>query len=127
MATKKKLPLSDSALEMVAQRFRLLGEPQRLRILQALEAGELSVGALCARTGATQPNVSKHLAALFDGGLIERRRDGNNVLYQIADPRVFLVCKLVYRSKSRTGNTAGHLRCPRRNRELCQKVSDRDF
>jgi DNA-binding transcriptional ArsR family regulator len=103
VTTKKRLPLSDTALEMVAQRFRLLGEPQRLRILQALEAGELSVGALCARTGATQPNVSKHLAALFDGGLIERRRDGNNVLYAIADPVVFLLCELVCRSKSKQG------------------------
>ena len=103
MTGKKKLPLSDSALEMVAQRFRLLGEPQRLRILQALEDGELSVGALSARTGASQPNVSKHLTALFDGGLIRRRRDGNNVIYAIADPVVFLLCELVCRAKSKQG------------------------
>lgn len=88
---------------MVAQRFRLLGEPQRLRILQALESGELSVGAICAQTGASQPNVSKHLTALFDGGLIQRRRDGNNVQYSIADPVVFLLCELVCRARSKQG------------------------
>jgi DNA-binding transcriptional ArsR family regulator len=103
MTGKKKLPLDDSALEMVAQRFRLLGEPQRLRILQALEDGELSVNELSARTGASQPNVSKHLAALFEGGLIQRRRDGNNVQYAIADLVVFLLCELVCRSRSKQG------------------------
>jgi DNA-binding transcriptional ArsR family regulator len=88
-------------LTLIARRFRLLGEPQRLRILQALEKGELSVGALSEATQASQPNMSKHLAALYNGGLIDRRRDGNNVLYAIIDPIVFKLCELMCHSAGR--------------------------
>jgi DNA-binding transcriptional ArsR family regulator len=82
---------------LVAQRFRLLGEPIRLRILQAIEPGELPVGEIVERTGSTQPNVSKHLQALASGGLVARRRDGNRILYSIADPVIFDLCALVCR------------------------------
>ncbi|HSM87380.1 MAG TPA: metalloregulator ArsR/SmtB family transcription factor, partial [Candidatus Limnocylindrales bacterium] len=75
--------------ELVAQRFRLLGEPMRLRILQALESGELSVNEIVAGLRSSQPNISKHLQALCQGGLISRRRDGLNIFYSIADPMVF--------------------------------------
>jgi DNA-binding transcriptional ArsR family regulator len=92
--------LSDEVLSAIAQRFRLLGEPQRLRLLHALEPGELSVSELCERTASSQPNVSKHLAVLFQGGLISRRKFGNNVLYSIADPVVFKLCRLVCRASS---------------------------
>ena len=84
--------------ELAAQRFRLLGEPMRLRILQALETGEQPVNEIVTALGATQPNVSKHLQALCQGGLIRRRRQGLNVYYGIADPMVFKLCQLVCRS-----------------------------
>jgi DNA-binding transcriptional ArsR family regulator len=90
--------LNERMTELVAQRFRLLGEPMRLRILQALEAGELPVNEIVDALGASQPNVSKHLQALCQGGLISRRRDGLNIYYGIADPMVFKLCQLVCRS-----------------------------
>ncbi len=92
------LELSELMTQMVAQRFRLLGEPMRLRILQALEAGELPVSKIVDELGTSQPNVSKHLQALCQGGLISRRRDGLNIYYGIADPMVFKLCRLVCRS-----------------------------
>ena len=90
--------LSEKMTDLVAQRFRLLGEPMRLRILQALEAGEQPVNEIVTALGASQPNVSKHLQAMCHGGLISRRRDGLNIYYGIADPMVFRLCRLVCRS-----------------------------
>ena len=92
---KKDLAMSDRMVELVARRFRLLGEPVRLRLLQALEKGELTVNEIVVRSGASQSNVSKHLAALYDGGLVGRRREGISVVYFVADPMIFKLCALV--------------------------------
>lgn len=88
-------------LALVARRFRTLGEPYRLRILQELEAGERSVGELVAALDGNQPNVSKHLQILFDAGLIGRRREGTSIFYAISDPMVFKLCALVCSSEAR--------------------------
>jgi len=85
----------DDLLELIASRFRCLGEPMRLRLLQALRTGERSVTELVELTGAGQANVSRHLATLSRHGLVARRRDGLSVFYRIADPRVFDLCELV--------------------------------
>ena len=87
--------LNGRMTELAAQRFRLLGEPMRLRILQALEAEERPVHEIVAVLGAGQPNVSKHLRALCQGGLVSSRREGLNIYYRIADPMVFKLCQLV--------------------------------
>ena len=87
-------------LDLVARRFRTLGEPYRLRILQQLETGERSVGELVADLNGNQPNVSKHLQVLFDAGLIDRRREGTSVFYAISDPMVFKLCALVCSSEA---------------------------
>jgi len=85
-------------IEAVARRFKVLGEPQRLRILQALETGPKTVGELVAALGANQPNVSRHLQGLFDAGLVARRRNGNSVTCSVSDPMVFRLCELVCHS-----------------------------
>lgn len=87
--------MSDKMMELVARRFRTLGEPFRLRILQELEAGERSVGDLVSALNGNQPNVSKHLQILFDAGLVGRRREGTTMFYAISDPIVFKLCALV--------------------------------
>ncbi len=92
--------MSDKMLDLVARRFRTLGEPYRLRILQELEAGEKSVGELVAALDGNQPNVSKHLQILFDAGLIGRRREGTSIFYAISDPMVFRLCSLVCSSEA---------------------------
>lgn len=92
------LPLSDRMIEVVARRFRVLGEPQRLRILQMLERGEHTVSEVVAALQGNQPNISKHLQALYEAGLVGRRREGTRILYSIADPVVFRLCELVCRS-----------------------------
>lgn len=91
-------PQSDKMIELVARRFRMLGEPYRLRLLQVLESGDRTVGELVKALDGNQPNVSKHLQMLHDAGLVSRRREGTSIYYGIADPMVFKLCQLVCRS-----------------------------
>ena len=85
----------DPLLDEIAVRFRLLGEPLRLKLLAALSSGERSVGDLVTLTGANQPNVSKHLAALAQGGLVSRRKAGTTTYYSLADVRILVLCDAV--------------------------------
>ena len=87
--------LSPQALELVAARFRLLGDPMRLRILQELRLGEQSVTNLTEAVESTQPNVSKHLKILQEAGLVGRRTQGTSAYYSIADKTVFALCEVV--------------------------------
>jgi len=86
---------TDETLRLVAERFKVLAEPMRLRILNALRYGELTVTELVERTGATQANVSRHLALLHSFGMVARRKEGLHVYYRISDPVVFDLCELV--------------------------------
>ncbi len=92
--------MSAKMMELVARRFRTLGEPFRLRLLQQLEQGEKTVGELAEALDGNQPNVSKHLGILHEAGLVSRRREGNSIVYAISDPMVFRLCDLVCRSES---------------------------
>ena len=82
-------------VDLIAARFKVLGEPNRLRLLNALKAGEKSVSELVSETGTTQPNVSRHLQALADAGLVHRRKEGVAVYYGIAEAQVFELCEHV--------------------------------
>jgi ArsR family transcriptional regulator len=87
--------LGDEALRLVAARFRVLGDPTRLRILNLLMQGETGVQALVDATGFEQPNVSRHLSVLRREGIVERRAQGNRALYRIADPTIAKLCETV--------------------------------
>lgn len=90
-------PLTDKAREKVAARFRCLGEPMRLRILERLFAGPATVGEIVEAVGGTQANVSKHLSVLRSADLVssEREKGSSRVAYAIADPRLEALCSLV--------------------------------
>jgi ArsR family transcriptional regulator len=87
--------ISQEALELVAERFRVLSEPVRLRLLNLLRDGELSVSELTSSAKASQPNISKHLRILTDAGLLRRDQRGNAVYYSIADASIFELCTVV--------------------------------
>jgi ArsR family transcriptional regulator len=87
--------LSEEALELVAERFKVLSEPLRLRLLNALIDGEKSVSELVEETGSLQANVSKHLGLLLDAGVVARRKEGLRSYYRIADKTVFELCDMV--------------------------------
>jgi DNA-binding transcriptional ArsR family regulator len=88
-------PLTDDARERVAARFRALGEPMRLRILERLFDGPASVNEILDAVGGTQANVSKHLSCLYTSGLVARRKEGTRTVYSIADPALQRLCSLV--------------------------------
>ena len=88
-------PLPDPLVELIAHRFRVLGEPARIKLLDALRSGPATVGELAGRLGLSQQNTSKHLGVLAVAGVVERTRVGNSVVYAIGDPTVFALCDLV--------------------------------
>jgi ArsR family transcriptional regulator len=97
MSTKKNpRSLSDAELEEIATHFRLLGEPMRLKILQAICREPRTVGDIVSATGATQANVSKHLALLASAGILTRKKDGQRVFYGMTDPLTMKLCELVH-------------------------------
>lgn len=91
----KKSPLTEGALELVARRFAVLSEPMRLRLIQALFDGEKNVTTLAEAAGGTQANISRHLQTLTEAHLLQRRKEGLQVFYSIADPSIFQLCELV--------------------------------
>jgi DNA-binding transcriptional ArsR family regulator len=88
-------PLPEPLIELVAQRFRVLGEPMRIKLLDRLREGEATVGQLQDALGASQQNVSKHLGILHAAGMVARNKDGNHSRYSISDPSVFELCDQV--------------------------------
>jgi DNA-binding transcriptional ArsR family regulator len=79
----------------VARYFALLSDPTRLKILHAICTSEQSVSAIVASTGATQTNVSRHLALMHQAGVVSRRRDGAAVYYRVTDPEFVAICRAV--------------------------------
>jgi DNA-binding transcriptional ArsR family regulator len=88
-------PLPDPLIDLIAHRFRVLGEPMRIKLLDRLREGAATVTQLRGATGASQQNVSKHLGVLSQAGLVTRQKDGNFVRYAIADEGVFRMCEEV--------------------------------
>jgi ArsR family transcriptional regulator len=108
-AMTKHRPLNAEALLLVAQRFAVLAEPMRLRLIQALFNGERNVTQLVAATGGTQANVSRHLQTLIAAHLLRRRKAGLQVFYEIADPSLRKLCELVCGSLEKSlSRQAGH-------------------
>ncbi len=90
-----KLPLTPDVLTLIAERFKVLAEPARLQILNALRSGEMTVSEIVSETALGQANVSKHLQLLFAVGFVNRRKDGLYVYYGLADKRVFQLCDIM--------------------------------
>lgn len=90
-----RMQLTDQALDLVAMRFRSLGEPMRLKILRLLERRELSVGQLVEQLSCSQANVSKHLKVLVDAGVLSRHVKGTSAFYAISDPIIMKICDAV--------------------------------
>ena len=88
-------PLPDPIVELIARRFRVIGEPMRIRILDRLRGGEATVGELTKSLGTSQQNVSKHLGVLHEAAILGRRKQGTHTLYAIADESVLALCEEV--------------------------------
>jgi ArsR family transcriptional regulator len=89
-----KREMTGAALAKVAELFKALSDPTRLRLLYSLMEGEKNVSQLVEETGALQANVSKHLGTLLDAGVVGRRKQGQSSYYRIIDESVFELCDL---------------------------------
>ena len=77
--------------------FQALAHPTRIAIVETLRDGELSAGALQARLGIEQANLSQHLAVLRAKQLVVTRKAGNQVFYTVRDPIILKVLALMRR------------------------------
>jgi len=96
----------DAAVDL-AEMFRLLGDPTRVRILFALlEAGELCVCDIAAVVETTETKVSQAMRLLRTAGVVRNRRDGRNVFYRLDDAHVRMLLDLSreHLAHSREGN-----------------------
>jgi DNA-binding transcriptional ArsR family regulator len=88
-------PLTDELVELIAERFRVLAEPTRIKLLDRLREREATVLELTELVGTTPQNVSKHLVLLQQAGILARRREGNFAYYRIVDDGVYALCEAV--------------------------------
>jgi len=88
-------PIPAELAELIATRMRVIGDPTRIRLLDALRDGERSVAELTEALGTSQQNVSKHLGVLLSAGIVSRRKEGTSAYYAIADPTVFELCEQI--------------------------------
>jgi DNA-binding transcriptional ArsR family regulator len=88
-------PLPEPLVELIAQRFRVLGEPMRIRLLDRLRDGAATIGELQAATGASQQNVSKHMGVLLAAGFVTKAKQGTFSRFEIADEAIVALCEQV--------------------------------
>ena len=88
-------PIPNDLAAMIAARLRVIGDANRIRILDQLRDGELPVTALSERLGTSQQNVSKHLGILLQAGIVSRRKEGTSSFYSVADDSVFELCEQI--------------------------------
>ncbi|TCD47365.1 metalloregulator ArsR/SmtB family transcription factor [Chlorobium sp. N1] len=92
------LNMPDEMLEAVSNRFKLLSEPMRLKILRVLCENERTVQEIVNAVQASQANISKHLALMHDNGVVNRRKEGLKCYYRIADDSIIYACFLISKS-----------------------------
>lgn len=81
--------------ELQAEICKILSSAKRIEILNALKDGEKTVSELVAILGVPKANVSQHLALMRHKGIIKSRREGVNIYYRVASPKVIEACLLM--------------------------------
>ena len=102
----------DEITILQAEVLKVLASPRRLEILHVLEEGPCEVGRLAATLGASQPNVSQHLAVMRTAGVVEAEREGREVRYRLTDPEVMVACGVMRRVLERRFSRLGQLATP---------------
>jgi len=95
---KWTINMPDEMLEALSNRFKLLSEPMRLKILRVLCEKEHTVQEIVNQVNASQANISKHLALMHDNGVVNRRKEGLKCYYSIADESIVYACYLISKS-----------------------------
>lgn len=87
--------IDPAMLKRAADIIKLLGHPERLKIVEALERGELTVSAVCAACDLEQPICSQHLARLRRQKVVTSRKVGQHVLYRVVEPKVHHILECI--------------------------------
>ena len=85
----------DEITALQAEVLKTLASPRRLEIIHRLAEGPCEVGRLAEELGASQPNISQHLAVLKAAGIVDAERDGREVRYRLSDPDVVVACAVM--------------------------------
>ncbi|MFM1949495.1 MAG: hypothetical protein RL706_1516 [Pseudomonadota bacterium] len=91
----ESLEKDDATFNRAAEIFRVMSAPMRLRIMSSLCTGEKNVTELLDDVDTTQSNMSQHLSTLFQAGILQKRRDGVQIYYSIANPSFVELCRAV--------------------------------
>jgi DNA-binding transcriptional ArsR family regulator len=91
----------DRAVELLADRLRILGQPLRIRLLNRLHESPATVQELVDAVGGVQQNVSQHLAILHQAGIVTRSKQGTRVRYELSDPHVIALLGEAHASLAR--------------------------
>ena len=97
--------IEDQQLERAAETLRVVSHPARLRIIELLESGELSVTQIQEILGITQSQTSQHLNNMRVRGVLKSRKNGNMVYYSIANDDVVKVLHCIRNDRAQTGAT----------------------
>ncbi len=112
-------PIEIQPYEAQAQLLKMLTHPARLAILNILRDGEHCVCHMEAHLGFRQSYISQQVAVLREAGLIQDRRDGWNIFYRVADPKIYLILDAVQLVLGETNSphpkTGVHCPCPKCN------------
>jgi DNA-binding transcriptional ArsR family regulator len=113
--------IEEKSTKVLEELFKAFAHPARIAILEELRAGEHCVCHLEALLGVRQSYISQQLAVLRESGLINDRRDGWNVYYQVKDPRVFQLLDAAYEMTGRKPEKRSAVEgcpCPRCNQNV---------
>lgn len=89
------MELQKRIYELHAEICKTLASPKRLEILQHLRDSEMTVSEIVARVGAAKANISQHLAVMRQRGIVSTRREGINIYYRVANPKIIQACDLM--------------------------------
>lgn len=99
-AAKENMPQT-AEIERLAENFKTISEPSRLKILFALRHGEMCVLHIVEAVGGAQSAVSHQLRLLRASNIVKARRDGRHIVYSLADEHILAVLELA----------CAHLKC----------------
>lgn len=88
--------MDERVFELQADVCKVFSHPKRLHVLCLLKDGEKSFAELQAATGLSKANLSQHLTLLRDKGVINARRQGQNLHFSVANPKVTAACELMH-------------------------------
>ncbi len=85
----------DQLYDLQADICKIFANAKRLEIINTLKDGECSTGELIDKIGLSKANLSQHMGVLKSKGVVVTRREGINIFYRIANPKIVQACRLM--------------------------------